>query len=151
MVNLSLEVVFLPSLKMFLQIIEGSAFGTMSPSFCGYMITYVELLVRYADRNLLLLISRILGIIKVKTFLLIYRKLEVIILTRADNVLNMQITIVNCMKQEWDIDFWKISDILEKYDLLSYINACYEEYNSMGIKGILQDLKFYMDAIGEDV
>lgn len=82
---------------------------------------------------------------------IIYRKLEVVILTRADNVLNMQITIVNCMKQEWDIDFGKISDILEKYDLLSYINVCYEEYNSMGIKGILQDLKFYMDAIGEDV
>ena len=28
-----------------------------------------------------------------------------------------------------------------------YIDICYEEYNSMGIKGILQDLKLYMEAI----
>lgn len=68
-------------------------------------------------------------------------------MTRTDNVLNMQITIANYMKQEWDIDFEKVSDILDKYDLLSYIDACYEEYNSMGIKGILLDLKSYMEAI----
>lgn len=68
-------------------------------------------------------------------------------MTRTDNVLNMQITIANYMKQEWDIDFEKVSDILDKYDLLSYIDTCYEEYNSMGIKGILLDLKSYMEAI----
>lgn len=68
-------------------------------------------------------------------------------MTRKDNVLNMQITIANSMKQEWNIGFEKVSDILDKYDLLSYIDTCYEEYNSMGIKGILQDLKSYMEAI----
>lgn len=72
-------------------------------------------------------------------------------MTRNDNVLNMQITIANCMKQEWDIDFSKISDLLDKYDLLSYIDICYEEYNSMGIKGILLDLKSYIDTIEETV
>ncbi|MCM1246031.1 MAG: DUF3791 domain-containing protein [Roseburia sp.] len=70
-------------------------------------------------------------------------------MTRANNVLNMQITIANCMKQEWDIDFCKVSDFLDRYDLLAYIDVCYEEYNSMGIKGILQDLKSYIDAIEE--
>ena len=70
-------------------------------------------------------------------------------MTRSDNVLNMQITIVNSMKEEWQIDFDKVSDLLEKYDLLQYIDACYEEYNSMGIKGILLDLKAYMDAVEE--
>lgn len=68
-------------------------------------------------------------------------------MTRADNVLNMQITIANCMKQEWNISFEKVSDILDKYDLLFYIDTCYEKYNSMGIKGILLDLKSYMEAI----
>lgn len=68
-------------------------------------------------------------------------------MTRADNVLNMQITIANCMKQEWNIDFSKISDLLDKYDLLSYIDTCYEAYNSMGIQGILNDLKSYIDAV----
>ncbi|MDE5598338.1 MAG: DUF3791 domain-containing protein [Lachnospiraceae bacterium] len=72
-------------------------------------------------------------------------------MTRTDNVLNMQITIANSMKQEWNIDFSKVSDLLDKYDLLSYIDTCYEEYNSMGIKGILKDLKSYIDAIEEVV
>ena len=67
-------------------------------------------------------------------------------MTRADNVLNMQITIANCMKQEWGVDYGIVSDLLDEYDLLSYIDICYEEYNTMGIKGILQDLKSYMDA-----
>lgn len=72
-------------------------------------------------------------------------------MTRKDNVLNMQITIVNSMKQEWKIDYSKVSDLLEKYDLLQYMDTCYEEYSSMGIKGILSDLKAYMNAIEEAV
>ncbi len=74
-------------------------------------------------------------------------RLEEIAVNRTDNVLNMQITIVNCMKQEWNIDYRKVSELLETYDLLSYIDICYEEYNSMGIKGILNDLKSYMNAM----
>ncbi len=72
-------------------------------------------------------------------------------MTRDDNVLNMQITIANCMRKEWNLDFRKISDLFDQYDLLSYIDTCYEEYNSMGIKGILHDLKSYIDAIEETV
>ncbi len=72
-------------------------------------------------------------------------------MTRSDNVLNMQITIANSIKKEWNIEYSKISDLMDKYDLLSYIDVCYEEYNSMGIKGILLDLKSYIDAIEENV
>ena len=72
-------------------------------------------------------------------------------MTRTDNVLNMQITIANSMKREWNIDFSKVSDLMDKYDLLSYIDTCYEEYNSMGIKGILKDLRSYIDTIEEAV
>lgn len=68
---------------------------------------------------------------------------------RSENVLNMQITIANNMKQEWEIDFSKVSDLMEKYDLLQYIDSCYEMYNSMGMKGILLDLKSYMDVMEE--
>ncbi len=70
---------------------------------------------------------------------------------KTDNILNMQITIANSMKQEWDIDFYEVSNLLDKYDLLSYIADCYEEYNSMGIMGILRDLRSYMDAMEEVV
>ncbi|MCM1237290.1 MAG: DUF3791 domain-containing protein [Ruminococcus flavefaciens] len=72
-------------------------------------------------------------------------------MTRTDKVLNMQITIANCIREEWGIDFSKVSDLLEQYDLLSYIDTCYETYNSMGIKGILQDLKSYIAAIEETI
>ena len=34
-------------------------------------------------------------------------------MTRADNVLNMQITIANCMKQEWGVDYGIVSDLLD--------------------------------------
>lgn len=68
-------------------------------------------------------------------------------MSREENVLNMQITIANNMKQKWNIDFCEVSELLDKYDLLPYIDICYETYNSMGINGILQDLKSYMDAI----
>lgn len=71
--------------------------------------------------------------------------------TRNEKVLNMQITIANSMKQEWKIDYSKVSDLIEKYDLLQYIDASYEEYNSMGMKGILLDLKSYINAIEEVV
>ena len=72
-------------------------------------------------------------------------------ITRNENVLNMQITIANNMKDEWKIDYSDVSDLLEKYDLLHYIDVCYEEYNSMGMKGILLDLQSYMDALEETV
>lgn len=72
-------------------------------------------------------------------------------MNRSDNVLNMQITIVNSMKEAWNIDYGKISNLLEKYDLLCYIDTCYEMYNSMGIKGILQDLRAYIDSVEEVV
>lgn len=72
---------------------------------------------------------------------------RVIIMSRNDNILNMQITIANSIKEEWKMDYTEVSNLLDKYDLLSYINTCYEEYNSMGIKGILLDLKTYIDSI----
>ena len=72
-------------------------------------------------------------------------------MTRNENVLNMQITIANNMKDEWKIDYSDVSDLLEKYDLLHYIDVSYEEYNSMGMKGILLDLQSYIDAIEETV
>jgi hypothetical protein len=68
-------------------------------------------------------------------------------MSRTENVLNMQITIANCMSEECNINYGKVSELLKKYELLPYIDLCYEIYNSMGIKGILEDLKSYMDLL----
>lgn len=46
-----------------------------------------------------------------KSFIIKYysNRCEGTIMTRSDNILNMQITIANTMKQEWNIDFGKDS------------------------------------------
>ena len=58
MVKLSLEVVLSPFLKIFLQIFFESLSDKISPSF-AYMITYAELLVRYAGLPLHGLCNRV--------------------------------------------------------------------------------------------
>jgi hypothetical protein len=51
------------------------------------------------------------------------------------------------MSEEWNINYSKVGELLKKYELLPYIDVCYETYNSMGIKGILEDLKSYIDLL----
>ena len=63
MVKLSLEVVLSPFLKMCLQMILDSVSGKISPSF-GYMTTYVELLVRYADLMKMKVVERFFKFLK---------------------------------------------------------------------------------------
>lgn len=67
MVKLSLEVVLSPFLKMCLQMILDSVSGKISPSF-GYMTTYVELLVRYAELMKIKLLKGFLVLVKFLPF-----------------------------------------------------------------------------------
>lgn len=71
--------------------------------------------------------------------------------TRNDTVLNMQIALILFLKKEWKIDFSQLSDIFRKYDVLGYIDACYENYNSTGNQGILEDLEEYIEMQGGSI
>ena len=42
----------------------------------------------------------------------------------------------------------ELSDLLKKYDVLGYIDVCYETYNSTGNQGIIDDLQDYIEMQG---
>ena len=49
----------------------------------------------------------------------------------------MQITLVKIMSKEWNISYSDLSDILNKYHVLKFIDIAYERFNSTGELGIL--------------
>ncbi len=68
--------------------------------------------------------------------------------TRNDTVLNMQLALIPFLKNAWELSFSQLSDIFRKYDVLGYMDACYENYNSTGNQGILGDLEEYIEMQG---
>ena len=44
-----------------------------------------------------------------------------------------------------------LSEIFSKYDVLGYIDVCYEKYNSTGNQGIIDDLKEYIEMQGGSI
>ena len=68
--------------------------------------------------------------------------------SRDKEVLNMQLTLIPILAQAWNKTYSELSDILKKYDVLSYIDVCYENYNSTGNQGIIDDLKDYIEIQG---
>ena len=51
---------------------------------------------------------------------------------REKEVLNMQLTLVPIFSKAWNKSYDELSEIFKKYDVLSYIDVCYEKYNSTG-------------------
>ena len=68
--------------------------------------------------------------------------------SRDKEVLNMQLTLIPILVKAWNKTYSELSDIFEKYDVLSYIDVCYEKYNSIGNQGIVDDLKDYIEMQG---
>lgn len=50
--------------------------------------------------------------------------------------------------KEWKVGIDKVNGLFDKYDLEEYVELCYEMYNSMGIKGIVEDLEEYIGLQG---
>lgn len=71
--------------------------------------------------------------------------------TREENVLEAKIVIMNALQKEFNIPFNELSDILKKYNIFWYIDLCYEAFNSMGIKGILLDIKNFIEEQGGSI
>lgn len=68
--------------------------------------------------------------------------------SRAENVLDTKIVLINEMKKEFNMSWDKLSNLLEKYNILPYIDMSYEVFNSMGIKGIMLDIKNFIREQG---
>lgn len=64
------------------------------------------------------------------------------VMSRRDReVLNMQLALIPVLAEAWKKTYSELSDIFKKYDVLSYIDVCYENYNSTGNQGIIDDLQ----------
>ena len=67
---------------------------------------------------------------------------------RDKEVLNMQLVLIPVLAEAWKKTYSELSDLLKKYDVLSYIDVCYEKYNSTGNQGIIDDLRDYIEMQG---
>lgn len=68
--------------------------------------------------------------------------------SRADAVLNMQITLIPILTKSWSISFQQLKDLFVKYDILEYIDTCYEQFNSAGNQGIIDEIEEYIKLQG---
>jgi len=67
---------------------------------------------------------------------------------RDKEVLNMQLVLIPVLAEAWKKTYSELSDLLKKYDVLNYIDVCYENYNSTGNQGIIDDLQDYIEMQG---
>ena len=70
---------------------------------------------------------------------------------RDKEVLNMQLVLVPILSRSWNMTFAELSEIFKKYDVLDYIDVCYEKYNSTGNQGIIDDIREYIELQGGSV
>lgn len=68
--------------------------------------------------------------------------------SREDAVLNMQITLIPILAKSWKLSLEQLRDIFKEYDVLNYIDVCYEAFNSTGNQGIIDELKEYIEIQG---
>ncbi|MBO4506620.1 MAG: DUF3791 domain-containing protein [Lachnospiraceae bacterium] len=70
---------------------------------------------------------------------------------RDKEVLNMQLVLIPLLAETWKKTYSELSLIFKKYDVLNYIDVCYENYNSIGNQGIIDDLRDYIEMQGGKV
>ncbi len=68
--------------------------------------------------------------------------------TRDKEVLNMQLVLIPLLAKTWKKTYSELSDMFKEYDVLNYIDVCYENYNSTGNQGIIDDLRDYIEMQG---
>lgn len=71
--------------------------------------------------------------------------------TRDQNVINMQLVLIPIIAKSLDISYEKLAYLFDKYDVYSYIDLCYEKYNSSGNQGIIDDIKEYIKLQGGSI
>ena len=70
---------------------------------------------------------------------------------REKEVLNMQLTLIPLLSSAWKKSYSDLAKIFREFDVLSYIDICYENYNSTGNQGIIDDLKDYIEMQGGEI
>ena len=70
---------------------------------------------------------------------------------RDKEVLNMQLVLIPVLSKAWKKSYADLAAIFVKYDVLGYIDECYEVYNSTGNQGIIDDLRDFIEMQGGSV
>ncbi len=70
---------------------------------------------------------------------------------REKEVLNMQLTLIPLLSDAWRKSYSELAKIFREFDILSYIDVCYENYNSTGNQGIIDELKDYIEMQGGNI
>lgn len=63
----------------------------------------------------------------------------------------MQLVLIPLLAKSWKKTYAELAGLFDKYDVLSYIDVCYENYNSTGNQGIIDDLKSYIEMQGGSI
>lgn len=70
---------------------------------------------------------------------------------RDKEVLNMQLVLIPILAKSWKKSYSELAVIFDKYGVLGYIDTCYENYNSTGNQGIIDDIRDYIELQGGSV
>ena len=70
---------------------------------------------------------------------------------RDKEVLNMQLVLIPLLAEAWKKSYVDLAVIFKNYDVLGYIDVCYEKYKSTGNQGIIDDLRDYIEMQGGSV
>ena len=70
---------------------------------------------------------------------------------RDKAVLNMQLVLIPILAETWGKTYSELAELFRECDVLSYIDVCYEAYNSTGNQGIIDDLRDYIEMQGGKV
>lgn len=65
-------------------------------------------------------------------------------MTRESDILSLKIVIINEMHRRWKIPYDKLSDLVDEYEVLPYIELSYDYFNSMGMPGVLREVKDFV-------
>ena len=70
---------------------------------------------------------------------------------REKEVLNMQLVLIPLLAESWKKSYSELAVLFDKYHVLGYIDVCYENYNSTGNQGIIDDLRQFIELQGGSV
>ena len=66
----------------------------------------------------------------------------------TDEYIFLQVDIIESLIRDYSMDTERLLDIINKSDLLDYINKSYDAYNSCGMDGVMIDVIRYLDGEG---
>ena len=65
-------------------------------------------------------------------------------MARESDILRLEIVITNEMHRRWNIPYDKLSALIAEYEILPYIEVSYDYFNSMGITGVLSEIRDFI-------